>query len=265
MVSTGIGAARVASQRLGGGGAETRHTAALDAGGAAVAPFLVEPQAFGRLLRRALEDVLVLHAIVPRRAEGEHRGVEPHHLMRARLGSVQARPDRDFLGLIGRTVQHGGRAERGTAGRRRGDPPAILRRIERVVQRAQPSAGALLLADGRHHQEIAGARRRHVSDAQRFLFVGLGFAPGGVQQFPRRAPQQTLRAEAAFGIAGAVRALRSGELRGEIGQNDHGEFQALGLVDGHQLHAAALLLQHRRFAGVAAIVLAFQVFHEGAE
>src|SRR5260370_32334670 len=92
----------VASQRLGGGGAEARRPAALDAGGAAVAPFLVEAQAFGALLRRALEDVLVFDAIVPHRAEGEHGGVEPHHLVVARLRSVQARPDRDLFGLIRR-------------------------------------------------------------------------------------------------------------------------------------------------------------------
>ena len=95
---------RVASQRLGGGGAETRRTATLDAGGAAVAPFLVEAQSFGGLLGRALEDVLVFHAIIARRAEGEHGGVEPHHLVPAGLGSVQARPDRDFLGLVRRTI-----------------------------------------------------------------------------------------------------------------------------------------------------------------
>ena len=44
-----------------------------------------------------------------------------------------------------------------------------------------------------------------------------------------------------------------------------GKFQALGLVDGHQLHAAAFLFEHRRFAGIAAVILAFQVFDEGAE
>ena len=72
------------------------------------------------------------------------------------------------------------------------------------MQRTQPAAGALLFADRRHHQQIARARRRHVGHAQRLFLVGLGLGLGGIQQFPRRAPQQTLRTEAAFGIAGAV-------------------------------------------------------------
>src|SRR5215831_13162777 len=55
------------------------------------------------------------------------------------------------------------------------------------------------------------------------------------------------------------------ELRGEVRQDHYGKLQAFSAMHRHQLNAAALLLQHGRFAGIAAFVFALQIFDEGAK
>ena len=109
------------------------------------------------------------------------------------------------------------------------------------MQRTQPAALTVLFADGRNYQQVAGARCRDVGDAQRFLFIGATLRFGGIEQFPGRAPQQALRTEARVLVAEAVAALRRAQVASEVGEDDHGKLQPLGLVDGHQFDAAALL------------------------
>ncbi len=254
-----------ASESLGGGDPKGGHAGFFDAGGPPLLPLLVAAQAFGRLLGSAVQHLLVLYAGGAGDAEVEHRGIKPDHLVTAGFGVVQTRLHRHFLRLVGRAVENGRAAEPGTPGRRARDAPAVFRRIERIMQGTEPAALAIFFPDGGDHEEIARAGCRDVGHAGGLFLVGLLLGRRGVQQFPRRAPEQTLRAQAAIGIREAVSALRPGQLRGEIGQDDDRKLQPLGLVDGHQFDAAAFLLDHRRFAGVAGFVLALEVIDEGAE
>jgi hypothetical protein len=98
---------------------------------------------------------------------------------------------------------------------------------------AQGAGGAVSGSGGQqgHVQLIARARQGHVIQPAVFAF---GFLLIGA---PRRG---IARVQMVDGVeAVAVFEMGLGRIAGEVGQKDHGEFQALADVHGHQHHLAA--------------------------
>jgi hypothetical protein len=67
---------------------------------------------------------------------------------------------------------------------------------------------SVFFADGGDHQQVTRPRRGHVGNAQRLILFGFGFFLGGIEQFPRCAPENALCAHAPLGIAVAIAALQ---------------------------------------------------------
>ena len=101
-------------------------------------------------------------------------------------------------------------AERRAARRRRATAPAPPARVERAVQQLDPAGVEALVADRRHDQQIAGARRGDVGDAQPFGLVALRLVRLVLAQLGRRPAGEAQRAQAARRVDAAARRRRSG-------------------------------------------------------
>src|SRR5579871_234581 len=110
-------------------------------------PLVIAAKPFGRLRCGAAEHLLVFDALRFGNAQRKYGWVEPDHSVAAGLWVVQARLHRDLLPVFRRAGQNGGIAEPWAAGRLSGNPPTLLRRIQSVVEWAQPTALPFLVAD----------------------------------------------------------------------------------------------------------------------
>ncbi|CAM3373637.1 hypothetical protein COSO111634_13445 [Corallococcus soli] len=143
-------------------------------------------------------------------------------------------------------------------------------RVQAPIHAVPPTIGArALLLAARQHQQVLGAGEGHVEQAQVFgVLAGLefgahrleAFGGEGVQRVRHPGPQR--QAERAFEV-GAGR--RGAPAASHAGHHHHGPLQALGAVDGQQLHGArvAFVQQVRlRLVGVGVRQLA-QLAREG--
>ena len=181
--------------------------------------------------------------------------VEP---VRARRDGVGAR------GVAVRPLEHAVAAEPRAGGGRAGVAALGRRGIDGGVERIEPSPLVRPVADGRHHQQVAGARGGDVGEPDALLAVPLHLLGLVVEEVEGRPAGEPQRAQPAGRIDEAARRLPV-EAAGRIGEDHHRELEPLGPVHGHDAHAVAALLENRRLARLPGQGLALELLDEPAE
>src|SRR5829696_8080830 len=91
-----------------------------------------------------------------------------------------------------------------------------------------------------------------ISYPHRFGSVPLELLAGRLDELDRRRATEWFKPQPPVRINMASGCVAAGFASG-VGQDDHREFKALRLVDGHQAHALRTFLNNRRFDGLTAL------------
>ena len=138
------------------------------------------------------------------------------------------------------------------------------RRIERAVERPQPSPLVRAVPNRGHDEQVARAGRGDVGEPYAFCLVTGGLFVVVLDQVQRRPPTDPNRAQVAARVQvtlGVIAAEQATDVR-----EDHDrELEPLRLVDGHQPNTFAALFEDRRFGCVGVGGGFAQQIHEAAK
>ena len=114
----------------------------------------------------------------------QDRGIEPYHVVSAAPRSVQSGPH--LIGRrLNRRVEYTLLAKRRTSRRSPASRAAVLRRIDRLLQRAQPPAGVFVIAERAYYEQVLRARRCNIRHPHRLVEFA-STPPGEAAQRARR-------------------------------------------------------------------------------
>ena len=156
------------------------------------------------------------------------------------------------------------RLERWALRRASGASAGCRRRVERAVQRTEPSAVPRIVAKGRNNEEIARTRRSNVGEPHAFGLIALDFFELMLVQLVRRPAADLHRAQPVCGVEVPARVIAA-EAAGQVGKNHDRELEAFRLVHRHQAHAVTALLENRRFGDLGRLRRVTQFLDEAAE
>src|SRR5207247_3416847 len=121
--------------------------------------------------------------------------------------------------------------------------------IQRLIERGDPAIVEGIISNSRNDQEIAGARRRDIGDANTFGEIAIVLLIEVIDQFPGRTTGDADGAEILPGIDMPAWFSRSG-IRGDIGENDDRKFQTFSGMHGHEPHDFRDFFNNRVFPAV---------------